>query len=67
MKEDFHEISDLLAISGQCKTDNQCCAVPSLIIFLLKKVNCVNVFNGACTTWSPGSPCASGPFEGGQG
>ncbi len=36
---------------------DECCC-PDFVFFIFKEVNCVQIFNGACQDWRPGSPCA---------
>jgi hypothetical protein len=43
--------------SAGCQADEECCCCPKMVLFAFERVNCVNIFNGACTSWQPGSPC----------
>lgn len=57
-KEIIKSITDTFATNKDCVDGRGSCCCPILPIFIFKNVNCVNIFNGACTTWDPASNCA---------
>lgn len=60
MKEDLKSIAEIM---GQVPCGDRDCCCPLIPVFIFKHVNCVNIFNGACNTWNPASPCAPGVYN----
>jgi hypothetical protein len=38
------------------------CCCPNFVFFIFKEVNCVQIFNGSCEDWRPGSPCVKNVY-----
>lgn len=45
---------------NQCVAGDKCCCCPKFFFLVVfDDIRCVQVFNGACTTWNPGKFCGS--------
>lgn len=54
VKEAMEAIGEKLVDLAACNSRVDCCC-PALIFYIFKEVNCVQIFNGACEDWRPGS------------
>ncbi|HPZ43542.1 MAG TPA: hypothetical protein PL078_06005 [Bacillota bacterium] len=53
VKEALEAISEKIG-DLSCNSRVDCCC-PAFIFFVFKEVNCVQIFNGACEDWRPGT------------
>ncbi len=55
-KETLEAMQETLGKVKDAREFVDCCC-PQFVFFIFKEVNCVQIFNGACEDWNPGSPC----------
>ena len=56
------DVKDLISNEVNCiGHDGVRCCCPRFFVFLLDEINisCVQVFNGACEDWRPGTNCGT--------
>jgi len=67
-QEKIKTITEVLAglqVGGSCPDQTQCCCPDFRIFVYFDDIKCVQIYNGACEDWRPGTSCGAPSMNGG--